>query len=127
MHFPIVDCADVLLCTGDAADRASFECLAQSGGWRFHHAPDLAAAASLLGRRAFRAIVCDADLDGGAWRDLLTLSAGGPAQPRVIVLSNAGDNRLWAEVLNLGGYDLLAKPLDCGEAERVLTLATAQP
>jgi len=41
----------------------------------------------------------------------------------VIVASRLADERLWAEVLNLGGYDLLAKPFDRDELVRVIAMA----
>ena len=59
----------------------------------------------------------DDDLQAPSWRELLEdVSAQNeiPA-PKVIVLSRLADNRLWAEVLNLGGYDVLPKPLDAVE------------
>jgi DNA-binding response OmpR family regulator len=36
------------------------------------------------------------------------------------------DEYLWAEVLNLGGYDLLAKPFRDPEVKRVLAAALRQ-
>lgn len=41
----------------------------------------------------------------------------------VIVAARVADEALWAEVLNLGGYDVLAMPFDEEEVERVLTAA----
>jgi DNA-binding NtrC family response regulator len=117
--------ADIMLCTGDAGDRTLFERLAGNEAWRIHHVKDFADAARLLGKWLFRAVVCDADLGGGMWRDLLRVASHGAVPPRVIVLSRQADVRLWAEALNLGAYDLLMKPLDFMEARRVLTLATS--
>jgi hypothetical protein len=41
----------------------------------------------------------------------------------MIVTSRLADERLWAEVLNLGGYHLLAKPFDASEVVRVVGTA----
>ncbi len=38
-------------------------------------------------------------------------------------MSHLADGRMWADVLNLGGYDLLMKPLDPVETLRVLGMA----
>jgi DNA-binding response OmpR family regulator len=116
---------DIMLCTQDSQDRSMFETLAVQANWRIHHARDMGCAVSLLGKRIFRAVICDADQSGDLWRDILSVTADGTTQPRVIVMSRLADERLWAEVLNLGAYDLLVKPLDSAEARRVLTLATA--
>jgi len=45
----------------------------------------------------------------------------------LIVTSNAGDEALWAEGLNLGGYDVLAQPFDQSEVARVMTSAVRTP
>ena len=37
--------------------------------------------------------------------------------------SRLADDRLWSEALNLGAYDVLAKPYDPDEVLRVLDLA----
>ena len=39
--------------------------------------------------------------------------------PVLIVTSKVADEYLWSEVLNLGGYDVLAQPLDRDEVTRV--------
>ena len=46
-----------------------------------------------------------------------------PDPPSVIVTSRLADDRLWAEVLNLGAYDVLAKPFDRTEAIRAVGAA----
>src|SRR5438477_13162242 len=55
-------------------------------------------------------IVCESDLPDGCWRDFLR-TASGPGTP-LIVTSRLADERLWAEVLKLGGHDVLAKPFE---------------
>jgi DNA-binding response OmpR family regulator len=40
-----------------------------------------------------------------------------------MVTSRLADERLWAEALNLGAYDVLAKPFDGREVIRILSLA----
>jgi FixJ family two-component response regulator len=44
----------------------------------------------------------------------------------LIVTSGLADAHLWAEVLNLGGYDVLAKPFDDQEVQRVVAGAWRQ-
>jgi DNA-binding response OmpR family regulator len=46
-----------------------------------------------------------------------------PDAPLLIVTSRLADERLWAEALNLGAYDVLAKPFDTAEVVRVVSLA----
>ena len=59
----------------------------------------------------------------GNWKDVLEAMRALPVPPLVIVISRESDDHLWAEALNLGAYDVLAKPLDDTEIVRVLSLA----
>jgi len=54
---------------------------------------------------------------------MLCYTSHAPNGPALIVTSNAGDEALWAEVLNLGGYDVLAQPFDQNEVARVIASA----
>jgi len=68
-------------------------------------------------------VVCERDLPDGTWRDILERLASCPGRPFLIVTSRVADEWLWAEVLNLGGYDVLAKPFDAKETRHVLETA----
>jgi hypothetical protein len=46
-------------------------------------------------------------LPDGDWKTLLAELEQVPVRPSLIVCSRLADERLWVEVLNLGGYDLL--------------------
>jgi hypothetical protein len=43
--------------------------------------------------------------------------------PFLIVTCRLADEHLWAEALNVGAYDVLAKPFDAPEVIRVVSLA----
>ncbi|MBK9167669.1 MAG: hypothetical protein IPM24_09420 [Bryobacterales bacterium] len=57
------------------------------------------------------------------WKDLYEELQKRDFPPPLIVTSSIADDCLWAEVLNLGGYDLLVKPFDGQEVARVVSLA----
>ena len=46
-----------------------------------------------------------------------------PVSPQVIVADRLADEALWAEVLNLGCYDLLMTPFSSEEVLRVVSMA----
>ena len=46
-----------------------------------------------------------------------------PDPPLLIVTSRLADERLWAEALNLGAWDVLAKPFDADEVIRIVSIA----
>jgi DNA-binding response OmpR family regulator len=68
-------------------------------------------------------VICDDVFADGTWRDLLSDLQGEQEAPPLIVYSRMADNRLWAEVLNLGGRDVLIKPFHAPEVSRVVRMA----
>jgi len=68
-------------------------------------------------------IICERDLPDGNWKTILAASEAMEPAPLVLVVSQHADEILWAEVLNLGGYDVLLKPFDRNEVNRVIAMA----
>lgn len=65
-------------------------------------------------------VVSEGDLPDGTWRDVLSSLDHVTSPPLLIVASRVADERLWAEVLNLCGFDVLAKPFARDEVIRVI-------
>ncbi|HYP05450.1 MAG TPA: hypothetical protein VER03_04375 [Bryobacteraceae bacterium] len=68
-------------------------------------------------------VLCDQTLYDGDWKDLLLAAQELPEPHNLIVTAGHADDRLWAEVLNLGAYDVLQKPFRPKEVFRTLGLA----
>jgi len=68
-------------------------------------------------------VICERDVPDTDWKQALTQLAELADSPLLIVTSRWADDYLWAEVLNLGGYDVLMKPFDQTEVVRVISLA----
>ena len=68
-------------------------------------------------------VICERDLADGDWKLLLSTCDSLPMPPNLIVTSRLADEELWAEVLNLGGYDVLAQPFEVREVFREVSLA----
>jgi DNA-binding response OmpR family regulator len=68
-------------------------------------------------------ILCETDLLPGTWRDLLEHIPRTPNPPAVIVSSRLADERLWAEALNLGAWDVLARPFIPSEVFHAVSAA----
>jgi DNA-binding response OmpR family regulator len=83
----------------------------------------LASGLAALRKRQFEVVVCERDLPPGSWKDVIDQVSILPDPPSLIVTSRLADERLWAEALNLGAYDVLAKPFDRTEAIRVVSAA----
>jgi hypothetical protein len=92
--------------------------------WGFHEARKCRDVALFLcNQRVPVIITSDGSLGDGNWRDILGYVAPLPCPPRLIVIAEAFDDHLWAEVLHLGGYDVLAQPVRREEVARTLDSA----
>jgi CheY-like chemotaxis protein len=91
--------------------------------WKLQPSVTLASAWRALRKHQFPLVLCECDLMPGTWRELLDLLEQLPEPPFLIVTSRVADERLWAEAINLGAYDVLAKPFDRTEVMRVVSMA----
>ena len=64
-------------------------------------------------------MLCDRDEHPEAWREILRATKELAAPPCVIVTSRLADDRQWAELLNAGAFDLLAKPFEKSNVIRI--------
>jgi len=106
-----------------ATDRSLLSKLCEGQGWSLRAARRLSEASRFARSEMVGALVCDRDLPGGSWQKLFEQVRDLPHSPKFIVTSRLADERLWSEVLNLGGYDVLASPFDPEELRRVLLFA----
>jgi DNA-binding NtrC family response regulator len=83
----------------------------------------LSEAIPLFKHRKISLVICERDLPDGDWRDMLGQMNNLMPGARLVVASRLADERLWAEVLNLGGYDVLAKPFSVQEMMHVIESA----
>ena len=83
-------------------------------------------------RRIFEAqpllqvVVTDAVLRDGDWRQVLAIVAQGRRKIEVVVCSRLCDPKLWLNVLEEGGYDVLVEPFDHEEVRRIVEAAAAR-
>ena len=89
------------------------------------HASNVGQARNKLRQRHFNAILTEAALPDGSWRDILNATSESPTQ--VIVTDPQADARLWAEALNLGAFDLLPQPFYEPEVRRILLNVCPRP
>jgi DNA-binding NtrC family response regulator len=94
--------------------------------WRIHEAQGARDVMQFLSERRAPVILCHCSFADGNWRDLVDCISGLPCPPRLVVTSELADDLLWAEVLNLGGYDVIAQPFRESEVVRTLTSALRQ-
>jgi DNA-binding NtrC family response regulator len=97
--------------------------LCPNSKWTLCTASALAPALTLLREGEVPIVLCERDLQPGTWKEMLAQLRLLPSPPLLIVSSRLADEHLWAEALNLGAYDVLAKPFDSREVVRILSLA----
>jgi DNA-binding NtrC family response regulator len=96
-------------------------------GARLHIRRTLAGVRRQLDREPPDVVVSNTSLqDHSDWKHVLhEIESAGGLQP-LIITSRVADESLWAEVLNLGGFDVLAQPFDRDEVERILSSAVRE-
>ena len=102
-------------------DHVSFQVIvghSQYSSWMVIDARDLASALVLLQQHEIGVVVCDVALLPGTWKDVLKHLNTLPNAPSLIVTSRLADWHLWVEALNLGAWDVLAKPFHLAEVVR---------
>jgi DNA-binding response OmpR family regulator len=115
----------IVLAAGPAGeDRAALceiltqsQCVVRAAG-------TVAEARAALRDSAIRAVIVESRFpDGQCWKDLLAAMQNLRYPPPLIVVDRLADESLWAEVLNLGADDLLAKPFDPEEVLHAVGMA----
>ncbi len=91
--------------------------------WNMSAASTVAESTEFLRRQASVVLVCQVVLPDGNWRDLLTHTLRLSVPPPLVVVAPHADERLWMEVLNCGGYNLLGQPLRDSEVFQVISHA----
>ena len=99
-------------------DHSSLRDIIGDGTGGLLKARDLVGALALLQQNDIAVVLCERELLPGTYIDLLEHIIAKPNAPSLIVASRLADESLWAEALNLGAWDVLAKPFDPSEVLR---------
>ena len=102
---------------------AALEAIFRAAGWYLSHARNCGEALDSLDKNPMKVVICEGELPGSGWKDVLVAIGSLPQPPLLIVTSRMADDSLWAEVLNLGGYDVLVQPFEREEVVRVIGAA----
>jgi len=117
-----------LLCVSPIEeDRISLEHIFSRPGtnpsWSIRGAIDLESALAVLRQFEVSIVLTECNLLHGSWKDVLEAIFTFRDPPLLIVTSRLADERLWAEALNLGVFDVLPQPFNSEEVIRTFTLA----
>ncbi len=100
--------------------------LCPNSRWKLTSSPTVESAIESVRKRPVPVLVCGCDDQPDSWKQILANLTTLSNPPLLIVTSRTADERLWAEALNLGAYDVLAKPFDQAEVVRTMSLALMQ-
>ena len=112
----------VLLVSARTEDHDSLRGIFDGSKWEFQGAWTASEGRKVIRRdhREIPVVICQHSLPDGDWKLLLTGLDRVAFRPSLIVSSRLADDCLWAEVLNLGAFDLLlGAPFEPEEVLRV--------
>ena len=105
------------------SDQTDLDRIFRDWGWKLHRVENRKEARAFLDGNPVGVVISERELPEGGWREMLEDLQQRAEPPSLVVTSRLADESLWAEVLNRGGYDVLAKPLDMEEVTRVVSAA----
>lgn len=81
------------------------------------------AARRLEGDSTVKVILTDLCLPDGSWFDVLNRAGDISPASRVVVCARVADERLWSQILEAGGFDMVVEPFEGPEVRRILSAA----
>lgn len=106
-----------------ATDRLLVHDIFHLYGWRLFEARDRRHALECLAKNPVHVVIAESELPAWNWKRILSDLRRLAPVPQLVVTSRTADDYLWAEVLNVGGFDVLPQPLERDEVERVIASA----
>ena len=114
----------VLAVLPDQQDRRDLEEIFKHSNWNLKIVDTYREAVLALASRSYGVVITEGSLGSGRdWKHILEAAMSLPVAVPVVVADRLADERLWAEVLNLRGFDLLVTPFDGTEVYRVVSSA----
>src|ERR1019366_5630556 len=113
----------VLLISPFDEDHQHLRDILKHSNWQQHGSRTQREAFDFLRENVAPVIICESELPDGNWQDVLSRLALMRCPPLLVVTSRMADDHLWSEVLNMGAYNVLAKPLIMKEVFHVVGLA----
>lgn len=116
-------CISVVTIRGGETDYGPLRDMFRHASWELFEATNATEALDLIKTRRISVVLTDRRLPEGSWKDVLSGLRKLKPMPTLIVTAKCADEYLWAEVLNMGGYDVLVQPFDQEEVRRVIPAA----
>jgi DNA-binding NtrC family response regulator len=113
----------VLAVSPNATEIAVLSRILSHSAWTLLTAASVTEAQDILRLNHVHVVLSERRLQDGDWKAILEVISGMEEPPQLVVMSRDGDERLWAEVLNMGAWDVLVKPFHPKEVYRTIHAA----
>ena len=113
----------VLLISPFDEDHQHLRDILKHSNWQQHDARTQRESFDFLREHVTPVVICESQLPDGTWQEVLSQFGRMQRPPLLVVTSRMADDHLWSEVLNMGAYNVLAKPLIMKEVFHVVGLA----
>ena len=113
----------VLFVSPNDEDHLALIHILRPSGWGLDSAFGCVEAIKSLEVECAPVVIVERDLPDGNWKTLHNRLMQMPLPPKLIVTCRMADERLWAEVLNLGSFDVLGQPFYAREVLRSVNSA----
>ena len=123
INAPVPPPVSVLSVSPLADDFLTLKAIVGHSRWSLFQADTFPGALTFLREKPVSVVLCERDLPPQTWIDLYQNLQNLSTPPCLIVTSRLADERLWAEALNLGAWDVLAKPFERSEVLRTVKSA----
>ena len=120
---PVYVATPIVALIRNLEDRELLADIAGTEHLEIHFAETCGEAWNIANRLQAPVVLCERDLPGMAWQDMVRILAAAAPHPCVILTSQVVDDYVWREIVTRGGYDVLARPLRGDDAVRAIRLA----
>ena len=120
---PVSGLIPVLLASEREDDHRDLQILLQNTKWSVVRASSLVEVSRFRGCSVSPVILVDSQFQSSDWRTTVASLLDSPTTQCIILLSDISDPYLWRELVQHGGFDILARPLDRHEVLQMFAFA----
>ena len=117
----------VVFVSGCQRDEFTLRNHLRGSAWSIIPAHDVPSALALVLALPDAVVICSDNLRDGTWHDVFDHVKSLSSPPAFILATAANDSSIWAEAVNVGAYDVVARPFELEEILHVVKTAHLCP
>jgi DNA-binding NtrC family response regulator len=103
---------DLLLISPGESDRLLLQKAVPATQWHLTHVHTCEEALAVMASVLVPVVICDEKAAAGDWRQAVKCVITSPHPAPILLASDAYDWRVWVDLIEHGGFDVVAKPFD---------------